>query len=159
MFTDLEKTILVCLQGDLPLSPAPYADIAAACGTDEQTVLALLERLLAQGVIRRLGAVLRHREAGFRHNVMVAWELPPGMAAEDIDKAGAALAAHPLVSHCYLRNARPPDWPYRLFAMLHGRDEVQCRAALRELCAASGLERYACLASRRELKKTSMRYF
>ncbi len=159
MFTDMERDILAQVQDGLPLSLTPYADIAVACGANEQVVIDLLERLLAQGVIRRFGAVLRHHKAGFRHNIMVAWETPPEMSASDIDAAGAVLAAHPLVSHCYLRPAHPPDWPYSLFSMLHGRDEAECREAVRDLCERSGLTRYACLSSLKELKKTSMRYF
>ena len=159
MFTDLEKNILAHIQDDLPLSLTPYADIAQACGTDERTVLGLLTRLKTRGVIRRFGATLRHRQAGFKHNIMVAWEMPPGMGADDIDAAGEMLAAHPLVSHCYLRPAQPPDWPYTLFSMLHGRDEAECLDAVQELSARTGLDRFACLASLKELKKTSMRYF
>ena len=159
MFTPLEKAILAVVQDDLPLSLTPYADIAAQCGTDEQTVLALLQRLQSEGVIRRFGATLRHQRVGFACNIMVAWEVPAGMSEAARDAAGEALAAHPQVSHCYWRPTTAPDWPYTLYSMLHGRDEAECLAAVRALSVQTGLGRYACLASAAELKKTSMRYF
>lgn len=159
MFTPLEKAILAVVQDDLPLSPTPYADIAAQCGTDEQTVLELLRRLQAEGVIRRFGATVRHQRVGFACNIMVAWEVPAGMSEAARDAAGETLAAHPLVSHCYWRPNTAPDWPYTLYSMLHGHNEEECLAAVRNLSAQTGLVNYACLASAAELKKTSMRYF
>lgn len=158
-FTALEKSILAAVQEDLPLSATPYADIAARCGTDEETVLELLRRLRGSGVIRRFGASLRHQRAGFSHNIMVAWEVPATFSEAERDAAGEALAAHPLVSHCYWRPSPAADWPYTLFSMLHGRSEEECRAAVEDLAARAGLSSYACLASLEELKKTSMRYF
>lgn len=159
MFTETEKAILAAVQGDLPLSATPYADIAAACGTDEQTVLALLQRLHNEGIIRRFGATLRHQRVGFACNIMVAWELPTGLDESGRDTAGEILAAHPQVSHCYWRPGTAPDWPYTLYSMLHGHTEEECLAAVRDLSARTGLSRYACLSSLAELKKTSMRYF
>ena len=159
MFTETEKAILAAVQGDLPLSAAPYADIAAACGTDEQTVLALLQRLRSEGIIRRFGATLRHQRVGFACNIMVAWELPADLDAAGRDAAGEILAAHAQVSHCYWRPGTAPDWPYTLYSMLHGHSEEECLAAVRDLSVRTGLVRYACLSSLAELKKTSMRYF
>ncbi len=159
MFSETEKAILAAVQADLPLSTAPYAEIAAQCDTDEQTVLALLRRLQSQGVIRRFGATLRHQRVGFACNIMVAWELPADLSAAGRDAAGEILAAHPLVSHCYWRPATAADWPYTLYSMLHGHSEAECLAAVRDLSARTGLANYACLSSAAELKKTSMRYF
>ena len=159
MFTPLEKAILTMVQEDLPLSPAPYADIAAQCGTDERTVLNLLQRLREKGVIRRFGATLRHQRVGFACNIMVAWRVPEGMSEAARDAAGELLAGHPQVSHCYWRPSTAADWPYTLYSMLHGHSEAECLAVVRDLSARTGLDQYACLASLKELKKTSMRYF
>ena len=159
MFTPLERAILAAVQEDMPLSPTPYADIAARCGTDEQTVLELLQRLREAGVIRRFGATLRHQRVGFACNIMVAWKVPQSMSAGERDAAGKIFAAHPRVSHCYWRPDTAPDWPYTLYSMLHGHSEAECLAAVQNLSAQSGLAEYACLSSLAELKKTSMRYF
>ena len=95
-FTALEERILALAGDDLPDSPAPFADIAAAAGTDEETVLNLLRRLKDQGIMRRFGATLRHQKAGWGHNAMVAWRV------DDPDQAlavGEVMARHPHVSH------------------------------------------------------------
>lgn len=153
-FTDTERAILRIVQDTLPDSAAPYADIAAAAGTDETEVLELLRRLKANGAIRRFGATLRHQQAGWACNAMVAWKADPG----DVDAAGEKAAAHPRVSHCYLRPAAP-DWPYTLYTMIHGRNREECREVVETLRRETALDEYVILESRRELKKTSMRYF
>lgn len=159
-FTEIEKHILRLVQGTLPESATPYADIAAEVSraggetVSEEKVLALLRELTDAGAIRRFGATLRHQKAGWAANVMVAWVCPE----EVVDPNGERMAGHQNVSHCY---HRPPaeGWPYRLFTMVHGRSMEECERVVRELAALSGLEEYAMLHSVRELKKTSMTYF
>ncbi len=152
--SDLDREILKRVQGSLPDSATPYADIAAAVGTDEAHVLDLLSRMAATGEIRRFGATLKHQKAGFGANVMVAWYVPE----EDVDRIGAIMAERPEVSHCYHR-INCLDWPYNLYTMVHGRTAEACRQVVEALCRASGLDDYAMLFSLKELKKVSMRYF
>jgi DNA-binding Lrp family transcriptional regulator len=159
MFTTLEKAILAVVQDDLPLTPTPYADIAAQCDTDEQTVLALLQRLRSEGIIRRFGATLRHQRVGFVCNIMVAWAIPKNMNSSARDAAGQILAAHPQVSHCFWRPSTAADWPYALYSMLHGRNDEECLSIVQSLSVRAGLTDYVCLSSLAEFKKTSMRYF
>ncbi len=152
--SDIDREILKRVQGSLPDSAAPYADIAAAVGTDEAHVLDLLSRMAATGEIRRFGATLKHQKAGFGANVMVAWYVPE----EDVDRIGAIMAERPEISHCYHR-INCLDWPYNLYTMIHGRSKDDCQAVVEALCAATGLDDYAMLFSLKELKKVSMRYF
>ena len=154
-FTDTEKRILALAGGDLPDSPAPFADIAQQCGTDEATVLALLTRLKDDGTIRRFGATLRHQKAGYGHNAMVAWRVE---APLDPKAVGAAMAEHPAISHCYIRRTYP-EWTYNLYTMIHGKNPGDCMQVVAELSAATGATDYTTLQSVRELKKTSRRYF
>ena len=72
-FTDKEEAILRIVQKNLPDTLTPYADIAAATGTTEEEVIALLERLKESGAIRRFGASIKHQRTGWSHNAMVAW--------------------------------------------------------------------------------------
>lgn len=154
-FTDLEKRILALAGDDLPDGPAPFADIAKAVGTDEETVLALLRRLKDHGIIRRFGATLRHQKAGWGHNAMVAWRV------DDPDQAlavGEIMAQHPQISHCYIRRTYP-EWPYNLYTMIHGRNPGDCDQVAEGLSRSTGVTDYQMVQSVRELKKTSMRYF
>ncbi|MDR2603959.1 MAG: Lrp/AsnC family transcriptional regulator [Desulfovibrio sp.] len=154
-FSEAERRVLRIMQDNLPDSPTPYAAVAAAAGTEEEEVLALLRSLREEGVIRRFGAVLRHRQAGYGANAMVAWKAE----RDGIDAAGARMARHPLVSHCYYRPSVAPDWPYELYAMVHGRDAVERKRAIRELALDAALTEYVVLESVEELKKTSLRFF
>lgn len=154
-FTETEKAILRIVQRDLPDSLTPFADIANAVGTDEATVLSLLQSMKADGSIRRFGASVKHQKAGFTHNAMVAWKTDPALA----DAAGKAAAEHPRISHCYFRPSSAPDWPYTLFTMIHGRSEEECREVIDHLREHTTLRDYAVLNSLQELKKISMTYF
>lgn len=153
-FSDLDRDILRRVQGSLPDSATPYADIARAAGTSQDYVLDLLTRLRDTGAIRRFGATLKHQKAGYAANVMVAWYVPE----EDVDRVGGVMAKRPEISHCYHR-VNCLDWPYNLYTMVHGRSEADCQAVVDALSAETGLTDYAMLFSRRELKKVSMRYF
>jgi len=75
MPNDLEKKVIAALQGDIPVSPRPYLEIAEMIGVDEDTVLSVLKDLYQRGVIRRFGATLRHQKSGFNANAMVAWQV------------------------------------------------------------------------------------
>ena len=106
------------------------------------------------GIIRRFGATLRHQEAGFKANAMIAWKAPEGTIGE----MGKTLARFREVSHCYHR-APKGDWPYNLYAMVHGGSRDECREIAERMSSATGLTEYAVLFSEKEFKKTSMEYF
>lgn len=154
-FSAAERAALAIVQGDLPDSLTPYADIAAQTGLTEADVLGLLSRLKASGAIRRFGASIRHQRTGWTHNAMVAWVADE----EEADACGPIAAAHARVSHAYYRPSSAPDWPYTLYTMVHGRSEAECLGVVADLLAAWPLRDYAVLRSLRELKKTSMTYF
>lgn len=154
VFSEAEKRILRMAQADLPDSAAPYADMAAAAGVSEAEVLALLTRLKDSGAIRRFGATLRHQKVGYGANAMVAWYVDD----EDMARVGAYMASRREISHCYHR-INCLDWPYNLYTMVHAGSPEECRRIVEELVEGSGIDDYAMLLSRKELKKTSMEYF
>ncbi len=154
MITDLQKKIIAAIQGDLPVTSRPYLEIAEKIGVAEDTVLAELKVLCDKGIIRRFGATLRHQKSGFTANAMIAWRVDE----EHIDAAGKEAARFKQVSHCYRRNSAP-GWPYNLYTMVHARDEASCRRIAEQISQKIGVTDYTVLFSRKELKKTSMRYF
>ncbi len=86
---------------------------------------------------------------------MSVWDVPD----EAIDELGVRVGALDFVTHCYHRPRRLPQWPYNLFAMVHGssRDEVRDKVAaiarlLGPLCRAHDV-----LFSTEILKKTGLR--
>ena len=68
------------------------------------------------------------------------------------------MAEHARVSHCYDRN-RTDDWPYNLYTMIHGYSREECENIAAELAAAAGIDDRRMLYTKREWKKTSMKYF
>ena len=132
--------------------------------------LARVHELAANGTIRRLGAIVNHRQIGFVVNALTAWCVP----ADWIDEVGRAFAASPSVSHCYARETRA-GWPYSLYAMVHARSDEALDEILRQLAAvaegrtgkmpvppgseAGILPVPLVLKTLREYKKASMRYF
>jgi len=154
MLTELEKKIIAAIQGDMPVVEEPFAQIGAQIGVDEDTLLGVLKDLVRRGVIRRFGATLRHQKSGFKANAMTAWQV----AEDRMDEVGSIMAAFKEVSHCYRRDPTP-DWKYNLYTMIHGKSEEHCRQTAASMAAKAGVNSYALLFSRRELKKTSMKYF
>jgi DNA-binding Lrp family transcriptional regulator len=75
-----------------------------------------------------------------------------------IEEIGRTMASFRQVSHCYRRNPTS-RWPYNLYTMIHAEDEAACRETARRMAKAAGVDDYALLFSREELKKTSMVYF
>ena len=153
--TPKQKEILKIVQADLPDSATPFAEIARLTNTSEQEVLELLTKLKDEGYIRRFGATLRHQQAGYDHNAMVAWYVEEG---QDIDKIGQIMASRPEITHCYERR-NCLDWPYNLYTMIHGQSEDDCERVISELVQTTGVTQYEILFSCKELRKTSMEYF
>ena len=154
MLTEIEKQIIAAVQADLPITAQPYAELARKVGVPEKEFMQTLQRLCDQGVIRRFGATIRHQKSGFEANVMVAWIVDE----DQMEAVGSKMAAFKQVSHCYRRSPYG-DWPYNLYTMVHAKDESTCREIARQMAQTAGVQDYALLFSRKELKKTSMTYF
>ncbi len=156
LIDDVDRRLLLQLEPGLPLVSRPYAEIGQTIGIDEADVIARLGRLIKAGVIRRLGVVVRHHEVGYGANAMVVWDVPDALMADAV----ISLTSNTCVTLCYQRPRRLPEWPYNLFAMVHGTSEGAVRAQIAELRAEvplSGLD-HDVLFSRRRFKQTGACY-
>ena len=154
MIDERDKIIIGLIQGDLPLQKKPFAKMAESIGMTEIESLERIRALKASGVIRRFGATLRHQEAGFSSNAMVAWIVPD----DKIEEVGKAMSEFREVTHCYQRRPQK-DWKYNLFTMVHGDDKDACYQVAKRMSEATGMDEYILLFSEKEFKKTSMSYF
>ncbi len=152
--SDEQKRLVRLLQDGLPARPEPFAAIAKALGWPAARVIEQVREWLRTGVVRRFGAVVSHRELGYRANGMAVFRAP----AAGADQAGGLLAEFPEVSHCY-RRPPLPDFPYNLYAMVHGHSEEEVRRTVAQMAGETGLAPFDVLFSSREFKKVSMRYF
>jgi len=112
-----ERRLAAAVAGGLPLVERPYQAVARTLGLPEEDVLALLAKMLAEGRIRRIGAVIRHRRIGYEANAMAVWNVPDSQ----VSGIGRALGRDPCVSLCYRRARAMPHWPYNLYCMVHGK--------------------------------------
>ncbi len=151
--SETDRLVINGLQQDLPLTPSPFAVMAARLGMDEENFLAQCRSLLQRGIMRRFGAAINHNNAGFKANAMACWIAPK----EKVDAAGRKLAALGEVSHCYERKTNP-IWPYNLFAMIHSPTREVCQEIASKVADETGLADYVLLFSTREFKKTRVKY-
>ena len=116
--SEQEMELIAALQGGLPFVSRPFAAIGKKVGMSEQQVIEHLASWQADGTIRRMGVIVRHHELGYRANAMVVWNIPD----EQVQEVGKFLGEQSVVTLCYQRPRRLPDWPYNLFCMIHGQD-------------------------------------
>lgn len=152
---ELDRAIVQATQDGLPLTTAPYTEVAGVCGCDTATVMRRMRRMLDRGVIRRIGAIPNHYSLGLRGNGMSVWDVDDDCLMD----LGARVGRLDFVSHCYERPRQLPRWPYNLFAMVHGhdRDEVTEKLVQIESLLGKNCRQHDVLFSSRILKKTGLR--
>ena len=151
----VDRRIVAATQAGLPLVARPYHAIAEELGLAPADVMQRMQNLLDAGAIRRIGAVPNHYALGWTANGMSVWDVPD----EHVAEAGRMVGALDFVSHCYRRPRRLPDWPYNLFAMVHGRSRDEVADKLTRIATVLGdWDRgHDVLFSSKILKKTGLR--
>jgi len=153
--SELDRALLVEIQDGFPITATPYRDVAEAVDADVDDVLAAIERLLADGCIKRIGCVVNHIVTGFRNNCMVVWDVPD----DRLDELGESVGELPYVTLCYHRpRRRHQDWEYNLFTMVHGREADAVDAKIDELAAEYLPFDHERLYSTATLKQTGAQY-
>lgn len=127
--TQFDKQLLNLVQTGLPLTPAPFADLADRLGCPEQQVLEQLARLRDEGIIRRLGAFFDAEALGYR-GWLVAVKVEPVLLAE----VARAVNAWPEVTHNDER-----DHEYNLWFTIQARSEARQQALLCRIGAMAGV--------------------
>ena len=102
--TPLELGLLDRWQRDFPLEPQPFAVLASALETDEETVLAHIVDFRRRGLISRVGAVVRPNTAGA--STLAAMAVPPAR----LEAVAARVSAEPAVNHNYEREHELNLW-------------------------------------------------
>lgn len=151
----IDRGIIRATQAGLPLVAEPYAAVAEAVGLTEAEVIDRMTAMQARGIIRRIAVAPNHYALGMTANGMSVWDV----ADDRISDLGARIGALPYVTHCYQRPRALPDWPYNLFAMLHGesREEVEAKRAEVASILGAACRGHDILYSTRILKKTGLR--
>ena len=101
----LERKMLDIIQTAFPITPRPYADLAAQLGVSEQEALDCVNGLRQRKLIRRLGANFQSRKLGFRSTLCAA-KVPE----DKMDAFVAEVNSRQGVTHNYLRNHAYNIW-------------------------------------------------
>ena len=155
MLSAFDRQLIRATQAGLPLVPRPYDALAQQLGVEAALVRERLQGMLHEGLIRRIGAVPNHYQLGYTANGMTVWDVDD----DRVDELGEKIGALDFVSHCYRRPRALPDWPYNLFAMVHGhgKAEVERQAFQIHCLLVEACRHHEILYSSRILKKTGLR--
>ena len=102
---DLDKRLLNLMQGSFPIAPRPYQHVAAKAEVTEDEVMARVQRLLDERIIRQVTPIFDTRALGYS-SMLVAAKVDP----ENPWRPATIINAHPGVSHNYLRNHEFNIW-------------------------------------------------
>jgi DNA-binding Lrp family transcriptional regulator len=102
---DLDRRLLNLMQGSFPIAPRPYQHVAAEAGIAEEEVMARVQRLLDERIIRQVTPIFDTRALGYS-SMLVAAKVDP----ENPWRAATIINTHPGVSHNYLRNHEFNIW-------------------------------------------------
>lgn len=145
----IDVRLLAELEKGIPMVPEPFSEVGRRLGIPEAEVLRRAQRLLNEGVIRKIRARINQRLLGIMANALVAWRPPAGWGEE----AFSRFAASPGISHCYLRRPVPGRWEYTLYTVHHGRSRGEVLAAIEEMARAAACSEYVVLFSTEEYKR------
>ena len=102
---DLDKRLLNLMQGSFPIAQKPYQHVAAEAGIDESEVIARVQRLIDERIIRQVTPIFDTRALGYSSMLVAA-----KVDAENPWRAASVINEHPGVSHNYLRNHEFNIW-------------------------------------------------
>jgi DNA-binding Lrp family transcriptional regulator len=126
----LDKAILNEIQSHFPIVSRPYAEVGGRVGASEEEVLRRVAAMMANGVIRRIGANFTSRKLGYTSTLCAA-HVPP----EQLDRFVEAVNHYPGVTHNYLRRHYFNVWFTLIAESLERLDQI-----LADISAASGVE-------------------
>jgi siroheme decarboxylase len=116
------------LQQGLPLEPTPFRRLAEGRGLSESDLLQAGAELKSCGILRRFGAVWRHRKMGLAENILCLWQMPEDRMESFTQK----VLQIPHITHCY-RRTTCPDWPWQIYTMIHGPTLDHCQKIIADL--------------------------
>ena len=152
----LDLDVLGAIQDGLPLCERPYREIGRQLNMPENEVISRLQRLQANGIIKRFGLVMQHHSLGYRANAMVVFDIHDNQ----LDDIAAKIISLDFVTLCYARTRQLPRWPFNLYCMIHGRERNVVEQQIARLKQYAGLENTnsKTLFSRRRFKQTGARF-
>ncbi len=126
----LDCQILEGLQNAFPLSERPYEILADKLRISLEELFGRVEKMMSDGLIRRIGASLDSRKLGFC-STLAAVSVGP----ELVDKAAKIIGQFPEVTHSYLRKD-----PFNIWFTIIAIDNERIGEILEQIGSALSLE-------------------
>lgn len=126
--TPEEYRLISQYQQGLPLEPSPFARMAEQLHTTEDWVIGTLHRLQEEGVVSRIGPVVRPNSIGV--STLAAMRVPP----ERLEEVAELVNRYPEVNHNYER-----EHEYNLWFVVTAPDEAHLQRTLAAIREATGL--------------------
>ncbi len=102
---DVDRKLINALQGDFPLVPEPYRQVAETLGLSEAELLRRLDAMLERRVLTRFGPMFQIERAGGAF-VLAALRVPEA----EFERVAAQVNAFPEVAHNYRREHTLNMW-------------------------------------------------
>ena len=128
---ELDCRILEALQNGLPLSERPYEILAHRLQTSCELLWNKLQRLMANGMIRRIGASIDSCKLGFYSTLAAV-----NVKADLVERASEVIDQFPEVTHSYLRRDHFNIW-FTIIAV----DNERIEYILKEIRSSLSLEK------------------
>ncbi len=103
--SEFDRLLVNALQGDFPLSSAPFDDLSERLGYSAQELMAGVRSLLDRGVITRFGPLFNIERLGGQFS-LCALKVP----AERFEAVAEMVNAYPQVAHNYQREHEWNMW-------------------------------------------------
>jgi DNA-binding Lrp family transcriptional regulator len=126
----VDKRVLALLQGEFPLCERPYGVLGEKAGLSEEELWGRVERMLGEGVIRRIGASMDSAGLGFSSTLAAV-----RVEASRVEEAAEVIGGYDEVTHSYLRGDEYNIW----FTVIAESAERVARI-VGEICERLGLE-------------------
>lgn len=124
-----DRELLNEIQAGFPVEPHPYRVLAHRLGMDQDEVLARIEKLKKEGIIRRIGASINSRRLGFVSTLLAA-RVPP----DRFDSFVRTVNACPGVTHNYERKHE-----YNVWFTLIASSQTEKHRIIKELIEKTGV--------------------
>jgi len=132
---EIDRRILRELQHDFPLSERPYEVIAERLQLSAEQLWTAVQRMLDEGIIRRMGASFDSKKLGFS-STLAAVSVEP----ELVDRAAEVVGQFPEVTHNYLRNDA-----FNIWFTLIAADQESIESVLEQIRTTLSLDKTAVL--------------
>lgn len=148
--TDHEYDILKVLSKGIPISKTPFKDLEKTLNMSSKEIISFIQDAYDNGVIRKFGTFIGHKQAGFIANTLVVWEV----SEDEIIEIGKRIARYSCVTRCY---ARPgiERWQYQIYTNIQGRFEEEILRYVNRIAYLERIQSWRILYSEKEYKNTT----